>query len=129
MGSRLLPLSLALGAFTADAAGFHHIAYYLVLLAVVGAAAAALVRGGGGVRGEGGARRRRVDDTGARSAPAGVRRAKRRAGRRPGARFCGVDARPGRARLRPAAPRLARRAGRAEDATASPHGPVARLRA
>src|SRR3954467_11631027 len=55
MGSRLLPLSLALGAFTADAAGFHHIASYLVLLAVVGAAAAALVRAGGGAPGGGGA--------------------------------------------------------------------------
>lgn len=43
MGSRLLPLSLALGALAADAAGLHRIAFYLVLLAVVGAAAAAFV--------------------------------------------------------------------------------------
>ena len=54
MGSRLLPLSLALGAFTADAAGFHHIAYYLVLLAVVGAAAAAFVGVGEWLEGKGG---------------------------------------------------------------------------
>ena len=43
MGSRLLPLSLALGALAADAAGLHRLAFYLVLLAVVGAAAAAFV--------------------------------------------------------------------------------------
>ena len=54
MGSRLLPLSLALGAFTADAAGFHHLAYYLVLLAVVGAAAAAFVGVGEWLEGKGG---------------------------------------------------------------------------
>src|SRR3954449_2724573 len=54
MGSRLLPLSLALGAFTADAAGFHHIASYLVLLAVVGASAAAFVGVGEWLAGEGG---------------------------------------------------------------------------
>jgi hypothetical protein len=54
MGSRLLPLSLALGAFTADAARFHHIAYYLVLLAVVGAAAAAFVGVGEWLEGKGG---------------------------------------------------------------------------
>jgi hypothetical protein len=54
MGSRLLPLSLALGAFTADAAGFHHIASYLVLLAVVGAAAAAFVGVGEWLEGKGG---------------------------------------------------------------------------
>ena len=54
MGSRLLPLSLALGAFTADAAGLHHIASYLVLLAVVGAAAAAFVGVGEWLEGKGG---------------------------------------------------------------------------
>jgi hypothetical protein len=43
MGSRVLPLSLALGALVADAAGADRLAYYLVLLAVVGAAAAAFV--------------------------------------------------------------------------------------
>src|SRR3954466_10826948 len=54
MGSRLLPLSLALGAFAADAVGLHHIAYYLVLLAVVGAAAAAFVGVGEWLEGKGG---------------------------------------------------------------------------
>ena len=43
MGSRLLPLSLALAALLADGAGFHRGAYYFVLLAVVGAAAAAFL--------------------------------------------------------------------------------------
>jgi len=43
MGSRLLPLLLALGTILADLGGFQRIAYYLVLLAVVGAAAAACV--------------------------------------------------------------------------------------
>jgi hypothetical protein len=43
MGSRLLPLALALGALGADAAGLHRLASYVVLLAVVGAAAAAFV--------------------------------------------------------------------------------------
>jgi hypothetical protein len=41
MGSRLLPLLLAIGVLLADAASLHQIAFYLVLLAVVGAAAAA----------------------------------------------------------------------------------------
>jgi hypothetical protein len=54
MGSRLLPLSLALGAFAADAAGLHRIATYLVLLAVVGAAAAAFVGVGEWIEGKGG---------------------------------------------------------------------------
>jgi hypothetical protein len=54
MGSRLLPLSLAIGAFAADAAGLHHIASYLVLLAVVGAAAAAFVGVGEWIEGKGG---------------------------------------------------------------------------
>jgi hypothetical protein len=43
MGSRLLPLLLALCTIVADIGGFHRIALYLVLLAVVGAAAAAIV--------------------------------------------------------------------------------------
>jgi hypothetical protein len=43
MGSRLLPLSLALGALVADAAGLHQIASYLVLFAIPAAAAAAFV--------------------------------------------------------------------------------------
>jgi hypothetical protein len=43
MGSRLLPLALALGALAADGLGFHRLAYYAVLLAVVGAASAAFV--------------------------------------------------------------------------------------
>jgi hypothetical protein len=57
MGSRVLPLLLAIGVSLADAAGLHQIAFYLVLLAVVGAAAAAfssvgafLEDGGGVVR-------------------------------------------------------------------------------
>jgi hypothetical protein len=54
MGSRLLPLSLAIGALTADATGLHHIAFYLVLLAVVGAAAAAFVGVGDFLEGTGG---------------------------------------------------------------------------
>jgi hypothetical protein len=54
MGSRLLPLSLALAAFAADAAGLHHLATYLVLLAVVGGAAAAFVGVGECIEGKGG---------------------------------------------------------------------------
>jgi len=54
MGSRLLPLCLALGALLADATGLHHIAFYLVLLAVVGAAAAAFVGVGEFLEGSGG---------------------------------------------------------------------------
>lgn len=54
MGSRLLPLSLAIGALLADATGLHHIAFYLVLLAVVGAAAAAFVGVGDLLEGTGG---------------------------------------------------------------------------
>jgi hypothetical protein len=53
MGSRLLPLALALGALAADAAGSHRLAYYTVLLAVVGAAAAAFVGVGGVLEGGG----------------------------------------------------------------------------
>jgi len=41
MGSRLLPLSLALGMVLADATGLHHVAFYLALLAIIGGAAAA----------------------------------------------------------------------------------------
>jgi hypothetical protein len=54
MGSRLLPVSLAIGAMLADATGLHHIAFYLVLLAVVGAAAAAFVGVGDLLEGTGG---------------------------------------------------------------------------
>jgi hypothetical protein len=43
MGSRLLPLTLALGALLADGAGAHRVALYLGLLAVPAAAAAAFV--------------------------------------------------------------------------------------
>jgi hypothetical protein len=41
MGSRLLPLSLALAALAGDVGGLDRLSFYLVLLAVVGAAAAA----------------------------------------------------------------------------------------
>jgi hypothetical protein len=54
MGSRLLPLCLAIGALLTDATGLHHIAFYLVLLAVVGAAAAAFVGVGELLEGTGG---------------------------------------------------------------------------
>jgi hypothetical protein len=54
MGSRLLPLSLALAALLADVAGLHRVAFYLVLLAVVGAAAAAFVGVGDLLAGRGG---------------------------------------------------------------------------
>jgi hypothetical protein len=53
MGSRLLPLLLALGALGADAMGLRQIAFYLVLLAVVGAAAAAFVCIGDALAGRG----------------------------------------------------------------------------
>lgn len=53
MGSRLLPLALALGALVADAAGLHRLASYAVLLAVVGAAAAAFVGVAGLLEGNG----------------------------------------------------------------------------
>ena len=43
MGSRLLPLCLALGATLADTAGAHHLALWLVLAAVPCAAAAAFL--------------------------------------------------------------------------------------
>jgi hypothetical protein len=54
MGSRLLPLCLAIGALLADATGLHRPAFYLVLLAVVGAAAAAFVGVGDFLEGTGG---------------------------------------------------------------------------
>jgi len=54
MGSRLLPLFLALGTVVADAAGLHRLAFYLVLLAVVGAAAAAFRYVGAYIEGTGG---------------------------------------------------------------------------
>ena len=53
MGSPLLPLSLALGALGADAAGLHRLALYVVLLAVVGAAAAAFAGAGAALEGHG----------------------------------------------------------------------------
>jgi hypothetical protein len=53
MGSRLLPLSLALGALLADAAGVHRLAFYLVLLAIPGAAAAAFIGAGDALEGKG----------------------------------------------------------------------------
>ena len=53
MGSRLLPLSLALAALLGDLAGVHRVAFYLVLLAVVGAAAAAFVGVGDLLEGNG----------------------------------------------------------------------------
>jgi hypothetical protein len=43
MGSRLLPLSLALGAILGDTLGLHRIALWLVLLAIPCAAAAAFL--------------------------------------------------------------------------------------
>jgi hypothetical protein len=53
MGSRLLPLSLVLGALAADGGGVHRLSFYLVLLAVVGAAAAAFVAVGDYLAGHG----------------------------------------------------------------------------
>ncbi len=53
MGSRLLPLSLALGALLADTAGVHRLAFYLVLLAIPGAAAAAFIGAGDALEGKG----------------------------------------------------------------------------
>jgi len=46
LGSRLLPLTLAIGALLADASGAHRVAFYLVLLAIPGAAAAAFLGAG-----------------------------------------------------------------------------------
>ena len=53
MGSRLLPLSLAVGALLADTVGAHRVAFYLVLLAIPGAAAAAFVGAGDALEGKG----------------------------------------------------------------------------
>ncbi|MHB8471118.1 MAG: hypothetical protein ACYDCH_15395 [Gaiellaceae bacterium] len=46
MGSRLPPLSFALGAVLADAAGSHRLAFYLVLIAIPCAAGAAFLGAG-----------------------------------------------------------------------------------
>jgi hypothetical protein len=46
MGSRVLPLTLAVAALLADAGGAHGLAFYLVLLAIPGAAAAAFLGAG-----------------------------------------------------------------------------------
>src|SRR5438105_10975430 len=54
MGSRLLPVFLALGAVVADAAGLHRVAFYAVLLAIPGAAAAAFVGAGDALEGKSG---------------------------------------------------------------------------
>ena len=53
MGSRLLPVVLALGALVADVTGNDRLASYAVLLAVVGAAAAAFVGVGSLLEGKG----------------------------------------------------------------------------
>jgi hypothetical protein len=53
MGSPLLPLTLALAALGADAAGLHRLALYVVLLTVVAAAAAAFVAAGEVLEGKG----------------------------------------------------------------------------
>jgi hypothetical protein len=53
MGSRLLPLVLALAALVADVTSHHRVASYAVLLAVVGAAAAAFVGVGSLLEGKG----------------------------------------------------------------------------
>jgi uncharacterized protein involved in response to NO len=52
MGSRLLPLSLAVAAVVADATGIHGLAFYLVLLAIPGAAAAAFLGAGDALEGK-----------------------------------------------------------------------------
>ena len=52
LGSRMLPLSLAIGALLADAAGVHRVALYLVLIAVPGAAAAAFIGAGDALEGK-----------------------------------------------------------------------------
>lgn len=53
IGSRLLPLSFAVGALVAETAGVHDVAFYLVLLAIPGAAAAAFVGAGDALEGRG----------------------------------------------------------------------------
>jgi hypothetical protein len=52
MGSRLLPVSFALGALLADGAGLHRAAFYLVLLTIPAAAAAAFVGAGDVIEGK-----------------------------------------------------------------------------
>jgi hypothetical protein len=52
MGSRLLPLSFAVAALAADAAGVHGLAFYLVLFAIPGAAAAAFLAAGDALEGK-----------------------------------------------------------------------------
>ena len=52
MGSRLLPLSLAVCAVLADSAGLHGIAFYLVLLAIPCAAGAAFLGVGDALEGK-----------------------------------------------------------------------------
>jgi len=53
MGSRVLPLLLAVAALFADTAGAHRVAFYLVLLAIPGAAAAAFIGAGDALEGKG----------------------------------------------------------------------------
>lgn len=53
LGSRVLPLALAVLALAADAAGAHRIAFYIVLLAIPGAAAAAFIGAGDALEGKG----------------------------------------------------------------------------
>jgi hypothetical protein len=53
LGSRALPISLAVSALAADAGGAHRLAFYLVLLAVPGAAAAAFIGAGDALEGKG----------------------------------------------------------------------------
>jgi uncharacterized membrane protein YhiD involved in acid resistance len=52
MGSRLLPLSLAVGALLADSAGLHSLAFYTVLLAIPCAAGAAFLGAGDALQGK-----------------------------------------------------------------------------
>jgi hypothetical protein len=52
MGSRLLPLPLAVGALLADAAGLQSLAFYAVLLAIPCAAGAAFVGAGDALQGK-----------------------------------------------------------------------------
>jgi hypothetical protein len=52
MGSRLLPLTLAVAAVLADATGLHGMAFYLVLLAIPGAAGAAFLSAGDAFEGK-----------------------------------------------------------------------------
>jgi hypothetical protein len=52
MGSRFLPLSLAVGALLADSAGLHGLAFYSVLLAIPCAAGAAFLGAGDALEGK-----------------------------------------------------------------------------